>query len=457
MSKFSTELIEEAVYKLCYDANICLDERYYSKISDAYSLSDNENEKDILKSILLNAKTAYEKKLPLCQDTGQVIVFIEIGQEVILFGKFIDDAINSAVEKCYTENYFRKSVVKNVIFDRTNTKTNTPVIIYTKSIPENEVRIKVLIKGAGSENKSKLEMLLPTTSEEEFINACSEMIISAEKNACPPMFIGIGAGATSEKAMLLSKEALIRNDFSEPEKLLAKKIKDKVNSKISKNYVLDINLLTTSSHIACMPVAITVNCHSNRESSCTITENGITYHHKVPVFADIKEDYKNTREIFTKDISVIKELKQGDKILLSGEIYIARDMAHKRLKEMIENNEELPFEIKDKIIFYAGPCPDKSDGTIGSIGPTTASRMDKYAEELYDKGLLATIGKGSRNKNVQDAIKRNNAKYFSLTGGIAALLSNKIKKKEVIAFEELGAEAIFRIEADKLPLTVEIA
>ena len=446
MKMISTKLIEEAVYKLCFEANTCLDDRVYSKLVDSYNFTGDKN----LKVILQNAKIAYEKKLPLCQDTGQVIVFVEIGQNVQLVGEFIEDAVNSAVEKCYIENFFRKSVVKNAVFNRDNTKTNTPAIIYTKIVKGDEINIKVLIKGAGSENKSKLEMMLPTSSKGEIIEKCTELILSAGKNACPPMIVGIGIGGTADKASILSKEVLVCDEFKQEELELAQKIKDRVNEK--ENLALDVKLKSIATHIACMPVAITINCHSDRFSSCTIKENDVVHHHQIPVFISFEET-ENGKEVFTNDVETIKSLKIGEEILLTGGIYVARDMAHKRMLE----EKELPIDIKNKIIFYAGPCPNNPDRVIGSIGPTTAGRMDKFAVELYDKGLLATIGKGDRNTDVQDAVKRNNAKYFTVVGGIAALLADKVKKKEIITYEDLGAEALYLIEVEKLPVKVELS
>ena len=448
MIEVSTELIKSAVYKLCFEANTCLDDRVYSKILSAYNSSNDK----ILKTILQNAKISYETKKPLCQDTGQVIVFVELGQNVKLTGEFMDNAINSAVEECYFENFFRKSVVQNAVFDRTNTKTNTPAIIYTKIVEGDEVKIKVLIKGAGSENKSKLEMMLPTASEEEIISCCGDLILSAGENACPPMFIGIGIGGTSDKAIILSKEVFVKEEFSNKEKDLAQKIKNYVNSKSRNNYVLDVKLKSIATHIACMPVAITINCHSDRTSSCTIKNGEINYEHQTPYFINF-EDSENIKEVFANDIETIKSLKQGEEVLLTGEIYVARDMAHKRMLEA----DTLPIDIKDKIIFYAGPCPNKPNEAIGSVGPTTASRMDKYAVELYNKGLLATIGKGSRSEDIKTAIKQNNAKYFTVIGGVAALLSDKVKNSEIIAYKDLGAEALYKLQVEKFPIKVELS
>ena len=461
MKEISTSVIKEAVYKLCFEANTCLNADIYNKILSAFNTTKNKETKSILFSILQNAKIACDKKMPLCQDTGQVIVFFEIGQNIHLNGDYIEYVINQAVSKCYKDNYLRKSVVKNSLFDRTNTKDNTPVIIYTKIIAEDEIRIKVLIKGAGSENKSKLEMMLPTTNEEEFIQKTADLILSAKENACPPMFIGIGIGQSADGAMILSKKALVEKEFTDKEIELANKIKDSVNKKApkkyGKSYVLDVKLLSSPTHIACMPVAVTINCHSDRYSSCIIKNNKITYNHKTPKFIDIIDEKEQCKEIMSSDINGIKSLKKGQKILLTGEIYVARDMAHKKLIDMIEKGEELPFDLKNRIILYAGPTPAKPGEISGSIGPTTALRMDKYTPLLYDKGIIATIGKGDRNKEVKTAIKNNAAKYFTVQGGIAALISRCIKKSEIIAFEELGAEAIYKLKISKLPVKTEIA
>jgi fumarate hydratase class I len=460
MSDISSATIKEAVYNLCFKANVCLDFSVYNKIFAAYNNSDNSNEKNILSCVLRNAQIAYEKKRPLCQDTGQVLVFLEIGQDVHIKGDFIEKAVNEAVAQCYKDNYFRKSVVKDSVFNRTNTNDNAPAIIYTKYIEDDEININVLVKGGGSENKSLTKMLLPTMNREETVTLLGDMILSAGVNACPPMFIGIGLGGTMDKAAVLSKEVFFKNDFTEDEIKLADEIKNYINNKAPENYknsyVLDIKLNSIPTHIACLPAAVTVNCHSDRVSKCTIKGNNIEYYHKTPEFVTLKDETQNIKEINAQDINAVRSLKEGENILLTGEIYVARDMAHKKLKELIDSGKKLPFEIKDKIIFYAGPCPAKPNEVIGSVGPTTAGRMDKFAVELYNLGLLATIAKGDRGKDVVGAIKRNGAKYFTVTGGIAALLADKVKKCEIVAFEELGAEALYKLYLEKFPVKAEI-
>ena len=460
MKEISTAIIKEAIYNLCFSANTCLNASIYGKIFDEIKKNTNNETQSVLKSILLNAKTAFDTKLPLCQDTGQVLVFLEIGQDVVLKGDFIDTVINDAIAECYKNNYFRKSVVKNAIFERINTQDNTPAIIHTKLVKGDKIKINVLIKGGGSENKSLTKMFLPTIDRDEIISSIGDMILASGVNACPPMFIGIGVGGTMEKASILSEEVFFKQDYSNQEFEMAENIKHYVNNKAPKmyenSYVLDMKRSSIHTHIACMPVAVTINCHSDRFSSCVIENNEVIYENKIPDFVEVEENIANIREIKTDEIDKIRSLREGERILLTGEIYVARDMVHKRLIELIEKGKKIPFDIKDKIIFYAGPCPAKDGEIIGSIGPTTASRMDKYAVKLYDLGMIATIGKGDRCSEVVNAIKKNGAKYFTVTGGIAALLAKKVTQAEIIAFEELGAEALYKLQVQKFPIKVEI-
>lgn len=463
MNTISTEIIKKAVYKLCYDANICLSDKVYSKILNAYNSVSDKELKMVYSSILLNAKMAFESQRPLCQDTGQVLVFLTIGQDVQLSGKGIEEVVNEAVEACYTDNFFRKSVVKDALLLRNNTKTNTPAVIYTEIVKGDEVKIEVLIKGAGSENKSKATMLLPTSSKEEIKKYIADCVLESGTSACPPLFIGVGIGATFDKASVMAKKALLI-DSKENEELnsFAKEIKDYINENAPKEfrqaYVLDLNMITAQTHIACLPVSVCINCHSSREAACIIKNGEISYLNKQPDFVEIKEDnFSILPEIKTSEVEKIRSLKAGEHIFLTGEIIVARDAAHLRLIELIEKNEQLPIEIKDKIILYAGPCPSKSGEVIGPIGPTTSSRMDKFAPVLYEKGLLATIGKGERSKEVYDSIHENSAVYFTLTGGIASLLASKVKSSEIIAFEDLGTEAIYKLQVEKLPVKVNIS
>ena len=153
---------------------------------------------------------------------------------------------------------------------------------------------------------------------------------------------------------------------------------------------------------------------------------------------------------------IINNLKAGDRVLLSGIIYTGRDAAHKRLAELINKGEELPMDIRNQTIYYVGPCPAKPGQPIGSAGPTTSTRMDAYAPLLMDKGLKGMIGKGFRSQQVVDSIIKNNAVYFAAVGGAGALLAEAIKEAEVIAFADLGAEAIYKLRVEDFPVTVII-
>ncbi|MBN1622211.1 MAG: Fe-S-containing hydro-lyase [Endomicrobiales bacterium] len=155
-------------------------------------------------------------------------------------------------------------------------------------------------------------------------------------------------------------------------------------------------------------------------------------------------------------ITQIPKLKAGDKVELSGTIYTARDAAHKRLVEMINKGKTLPFDLENSIIYYCGPCPAKPGKAIGSCGPTTSSRMDAYTPLLLSKGVKATIGKGPRSKEVIKSLQTNHAVYLVATGGIGALLSTKVKKSEIIAFKDLGTEAIYRFEVVDFPVIVAV-
>lgn len=462
----SSKIIEDVVYDLCVQANTTLSDDAFAKILNAYSSEENSEAKQALQLILTNAQMAYEKKMPLCQDTGQVLVFVK-GK---CFPDDFNDAINKGVARAYEDNFYRKSVVKNALFDRTNTKTNTPCLIYTEFFNEDGIEIEVLLKGAGSENVSVSEMLSPTATEDEIVDFVVSSVKKAGAKACPPYFLGIGIGGTIEYAGLLSKKALLLDEnIDENHKNLAEKIIKAIN-KLNigaaglggPSTALGVKILTDFTHIACMPVSVNISCHSSRHAKATISEQGVVENkrdlansifltsHLLPF---IQDDFI---KVNTSDIQALKSLKAGQNVLLSGEIYTARDMAHKRLIEMIEKGEKLPFDLKNKIIFYAGPCPCPNDCVVGSIGPTTSARMDKFAPTLYKKGILATIGKGERSEEVQKTIKQVGGLYFTLIGGIACYLSEKFIKKDLIAFEDLGPEAVYKFTIKDLPLRVAI-
>lgn len=454
MQVIKSETIEKAVYELCVIANTQYDVFLYEKIYKKYIETKDSNYKHKLLNILKNIQLANETKRPLCQDTGQVIVFVKIGQNVCIEGADLNNAINSGVECAYKLNFYRKSVVNNAFFDRTNTQTNTPAIIYTEIVSGDNVELSVLVKGAGSENYSVTKMFKPNEDKSEIFGFIKTSILNAGEKSCPPFVLGIGAGGTLDYAALLSKKAFFKNDNSDAEKEFIRELSDYL-----KNYqdmLLDIKIMTAQTHIACLPVALTINCHSTRHASCIIQGENVAYNTNILPSCELIKCEGDLKEIMTTEFDVLRNLNPGESVLLSGEIYTARDAAHKRIQNFYEKNGIMPFDIKDKIIFYAGPCPAAEGEVIGPIGPTTSARMDKYCELLYSQGLLATLGKGERSTLAKEAIKKYNGKYFTTQGGIACLLERCVKSCEIITFEDLGPEAVRKLYVEKLPVKVEI-
>ncbi len=456
------KLIGKAIYELCIKANTELCDGVFKKILDAYKNETNQNSKHALELILKNAKMSFLKKKPLCQDTGQVLVFLKIGEKVMI--KNLQKIVNNAVARAYKKNYYRKSVVKNALFERINTNNNTPCIIYTEFCKGKNVEIEILIKGAGAENASAAKMLSPTADESELIEFVIDTVKSAGAKACPPFFLGIGIGGTIEHSGILSKKALLLDkNPDENHQKLAEKIHKTINNlKIGTmglgglTTALDVEILTDSTHIASMPVTVTVNCHSSRHAKCKISANKIKFYPQklIKNYKPKSTGFKDYINLNTNQIDKIKKLKSGQKVLLSGELYTARDMAHKRLVELIQKGQNIPVDLKNKIIFYAGPCPCPKTEIIGPIGPTTSVRMDKYMPEISKKEILATIGKGERAEDVIKLMIKKNIINFSAIGGIACLLSQKIIDKKIVAFEDLGTEAIYRLEVQNFPVFV---
>lgn len=452
MIEIDANLLEETVYNLCVQANTIYDMRLYNLILQKFDNAVSQDDKIKYSNILNNIKLAFDTRRPLCQDTGQVIVFVRHGCECIC-KKPVNEIINTAVEKAYTDNYFRKSVVKNALFNRVNTNTNTPAVVYTDIVPGSEITIDLMIKGAGSENCSAVKMFRPSATKEDIFQFIKNTVASAGEKSCPPVVLGIGIGGTMEYAALLSKKSFFHKQNPDENNFVTQLC---TYLKNEESNILDIHLMTSSTHIACLPVAVTLNCHSTRHASAHICKNKVTYNMHLGEYKDITDENTNFKEVFSCDTDIIRSLKCGENILLTGYIYTARDAAHKKIQEHFEKYGCMPFDFKDKIIFYAGPCPAAADEIIGPVGPTTSARMDDYCHLMYSNGLLASIGKGERSQQAYDVIREYNGKYFTAQGGIACLLSRCVKSSEILAFDELGTEAVRKLYVEKLPLKVII-
>ena len=452
MVTIDAKILKNTVYQLCFTAAENLSPYAFEIIKKEYETSKNQK----LAHILENAKTAAENKKPLCQDTGSVHVFLDVGNAVN-FTENPVKAINEGVSECYRDNFFRKSITENLLISAENTGDNTPVIIETDYHNGEDVIVRILLKGAGCDNVSTAEMLLPSTTEDELVNFVANKVLEKGKNSCPPLFISVSCGGSASNVLKNAEKNYFTNEKNKP----ANKIKTKINSLAEKKYekffAADVKISFYPHHMASFPVGISINCHSLRIAEAKINSDGtVSYSKSVEKYDEIENiSEKNIKEIFTSDIEGLRNLKEGEKVLLTGVIIIARDAAHRKMKEIIGKGERLPFDIKDKIIFYAAPCPPKEGEITGSIGPTTASRMDKYISEFPQ--IIGTIGKGTRSQEAIEFIRKNNQVYFEVDGGIAAILSYKFTAYKIAAFEELLSEAVAYATVKGLPVTVSAA
>ena len=436
--------------------------------------------KDAMAQILINSRMCAEGHRPICQDTGIVNVFLKVGMEVNWdTDSSIDDMVNAAVRRAWldADNPLRGSIVSDPAGERRNTGDNTPAVIHKDIVPGNKLEITVAAKGGGSENKSRFAILNPSDDIVEWV---LQQVPAMGAGWCPPGILGIGIGGTAEKAMLLAKEAILEPlDMHElqarqPENRLEEmrlELYEKVNALGigaqglgGLTTVLDIKIRDYPTHAASKPVALIPNCAATRHVHFTLDGSGPV--DLVPPRLDdwpeiTREVSANTRRIQLDDIDPAIELdwQPGDTLLLSGKILTGRDAAHKRIIDCLNRNEPLPngLDFRGRFIYYVGPVDPVGDEVVGPAGPTTATRMDKFTDELLEKtGLLGMIGKAERGPKAIESIARHKAVYLIATGGAAYLVSKAIRKARVVAFPELGMEAVYEFEVEDMPVTVAV-
>jgi fumarate hydratase class I len=446
----------------------------------AYQREQSPAAKDAMAQILINSRMCAEGHRPICQDTGIVNVFLKVGMDVNWkTDSSIDDMVNTAVRRAYldADNPLRGSIVSDPAGERRNTGDNTPAVIHKDIVPGNRLEITVAAKGGGSENKSRFAILNPSDDIVEWV---LQQVPTMGAGWCPPGILGIGIGGTAEKAMLLAKEAILEPvDMHElqarwPENKLEEmrlELFEKVNALGigaqglgGLTTVLDIKIKDYPTHAASKPVALIPNCAATRHVHFTLDGSGPV--DLVPPRLDdwpeiTREASANTRRVQLDDIDPAVELdwKPGDTLLLSGKILTGRDAAHKRIIDCLERGEPLPNELdfRGRFIYYVGPVDPVGDEVVGPAGPTTATRMDKFTDELLEKtGLLGMIGKAERGPEAIESIARHKAVYLIATGGAAYLVSKAIRKARVVAFPELGMEAVYEFEVEDMPVTVAV-
>ena len=434
--------------------------------------------KDAILQILTNSKLAAYGNRPICQDTGIVTVFIKQGMDLRWDSdKTIEEMVNQGVRNAYLDkgNPLRASIVKNPISERINTKDNSPAVVHVSLVPGSDLDISIAAKGAGSENKAVLGMLNPSDKIVDFILG---EIPKMGAGWCPPGVLGIGIGGTADKAMVMAKESLFETiDIQELKKRgpsnkiesLRVELYEKINllgigaqGLGGLTTVLDVKIKDYPTHAASLPVAIIPNCAANRHIHFKMSGDG-PVKLKPPnleVWPKAEWSPKETSTRVNIDTLQKKDLgkfKLGQSLLLTGKILTARDAAHKKLKELADNNQPLPdgLDLKNRFIYYVGPVDPVGNEVVGPAGPTTSSRMDKYSSlMLEDYEIIGMIGKAERGKEALESIKKNKAIYLIAVGGSAYLISQAIKSSKLIAFPELGMEAIYEFEVEDMPVTL---
>jgi fumarate hydratase class I len=453
---------------------------YISHLARAYEREQSPAAKDAIAQILTNSKMCAEGRRPICQDTGIVNVFLKIGMDVRFegFSGSIEDAVNEGVRRGYLnqDNKLRASVLADPIFERKNTKDNTPAVVHMTVVPGNTVDVTVAAKGGGSENKSKFVMMNPS---DNLVDWVLKTVPTMGAGWCPPGMLGIGVGGTAEKAMLLAKESLMdpidmhellqRGPSNKLEELRVE-LYDKVNALGigaqglgGLTTVLDVKIATYPTHAASKPVAMIPNCAATRHAHVVLDGSGPAYLEppSLDLWPDVHwaPDYNKSKKVDLNTLTKeqVASWKPGDTLLLSGKMLTGRDAAHKRIQDMLAKGEKLPVDFTNRVIYYVGPVDPVRDEVVGPAGPTTATRMDKFTEMMLAKtGLISMIGKAERGPVAIEAIKQHESAYLMAVGGAAYLVAKAIKGAQVVGFADLGMEAIYEFDVKDMPVTVAV-
>ncbi|ASA54540.1 fumarate hydratase [Vibrio gazogenes] len=453
---------------------------FVQALKKAYDREESQAAKDAIAQILINSRMSAEGHRPICQDTGIVTCFVNIGMNVQWEGDMtVQEMVDEGVRQAYTnpENPLRASVLHDPAGKRINSRDNTPAVVHINMVPGDQVEVQIAAKGGGSENKTKMVMLNPSDDIAEWVE---KTLPAMGAGWCPPGMLGIGIGGTAEKAAVLAKESLMEHiDIQElidrgpqnAEEELRLDIFNRVNrlgigaqGLGGLTTVVDVKIKTAPTHAASKPVCLIPNCAATRHIHFTLDGNGPAEFvpPKLEDWPDITwEAGENTRRVNLDQVTKedVREWKTGETLLLSGKILTGRDAAHKRIQTMLNNGEGLPegVDLKGKFIYYVGPVDAVGDEVVGPAGPTTSTRMDKFTDMMLDDvGVMGMIGKAERGAATVESIKNHQAVYLMAVGGAAYLVAKAIKKARVVAFEELGMEAIYEFEVEDMPVTVAV-
>jgi fumarate hydratase class I len=446
----------------------------------AYTQEQSPAARDAIAQILTNSRLCAEGHRPICQDTGIVVAFVKIGMHARWDARrTVEEMVNEGVRLAYglPENRLRPSIVADPAGRRVNTRDNTPAIVHVEMVPGETVDVDVSAKGGGSENKAMFEMLNPSDNVADWVLA---RVPEMGAGWCPPGMLGVGIGGTAEKAVLMAKESLMeaidmpalraRGPASKAEELRIE-IYDRVNALGigaqglgGLTTVLDVKVRDYPTHAASLPVAVIPNCaatrhvhfHLDGSGPALLTPPRLEDWPQVGWTPDAQARRVNLDTLSRAEIA---DWKPGERLLLNGKFLTGRDAAHKRICALLDAGQPLPegLSFQNRVIYYVGPVDPVRDEVVGPAGPTTANRMDRFTETMLDKGgLLAMVGKADRGPEAIAAIQRHRSAYLIAVGGAAYLVSKAIRSSRVIAFPELGMEAVYEFEVQDMPVTVAV-
>ena len=450
---------------------------YIANLYRAYELEQSHAARDAMAQILINSRMCAEGHRPICQDTGIVNVFLKVGMGVRWDATLsVEEMINAGVRRAYLDpdNKLRASVLADPAGARTNTRDNTPAVVQVSLVQGDTVEVEVAAKGGGSENKAKFVMLNPSDSIVDWV---LKTVPTMGAGWCPPGILGIGIGGTAEKAMVMAKEALM--EPIDMQELIARGANSRIEALRVELYekvnalgigaqglgglttVLDVKIRDYPTHAASLPIAMIPNCAATRHVHFTLDGSGPA-RLEPPSLEDwpsLTYDFAKGRRVSLDSLTraEVAGWKPGEVLLLNGRILTGRDAAHKRLVEMIARGEHLPVDFTNRMIYYVGPVDPVRDEVVGPAGPTTATRMDKFTRTMLEKtGLIGMIGKAERGPAAIEAIRDHRAVYLMAVGGAAYLVSKAIQAARVVAFADLGMEAIYEFEVKDMPVTVAV-
>ncbi|GAB4354874.1 MAG: fumarate hydratase [Gammaproteobacteria bacterium] len=454
---------------------------YIQALAAAYEREESPAAKNAMAQILINSRMCAEGHRPICQDTGIAVVFLKVGMNVQWDATLsVDEMVNEGVRRAYRDerNTLRFSVLADPAGKRINTGDNTPAVIHYEIVPGDTVEVIVAAKGGGSENKSKLVMLNPSDSIVDWV---LNTVPTLGAGWCPPGILGLGIGGTPEKAVYLAKKSLMepiniqelqaRGPGNRAEELRLE-LYEKVNALGigaqglgGLTTVLDVKVLDYPTHAASLPVAMVPNCAATRHAHFVLDGSGPAELKRPSLDDWPKLDFDPTEgarrvNLDTVTPKEVQSWRPGENLLISGKLLTGRDAAHKRIADLFARGEPLPegVDFTNRFIYYVGPVDPVGDEVVGPAGPTTATRMDKFTDMMLEKtGLLGMVGKAERGPAAIESIKKHKAVYLIAVGGAAYLVSKAIRASRMVAFEDLGMEAIREFEVVDMPVTVAVS